>query len=496
MKNLHVFSFNQHWFHLGSMVENVLDREEHFEGITLNFFQQHLRVLPVDMHFRFPLSRLFRNSPEKIAIKYLKSKRDIEFKFIDLEKQEIPVIDLPEDIEGLKSLRINNLQIGMAVASHLISLTKDSQPEINSIRHQILSCLQFYHDVKKWFHQQNYTSTMDEIWVCNGRTFHERIIVELAKEIGVKVSFYEIGGEGQVPSRWILHEVSPHDRNLHQIEIMRHSELNEPKRKEIEEWFLSHEDPAKNRFASKGTDSGKIKAISKTPYIVYFSSSDDEVAAISSEWNSPWGSQLSAIKSVMEVFAEQNKYNFVIRVHPNQGNKSKRDKNAWDNLIPEKNCYIFKYSEDVDSYELMRNSAAVLTHGSTMGVEAAFRRKHQAFLSPTRFDQLVPATQLRDKTSLKEWIEILDPTRNLSHEKEYMGALMWANYMLTAGSNWKNIVVRKKSERIIGYLDGLSLRPRNLYIALTRMHVSIYRELSENRFALFRWNRGTTWRKF
>lgn len=136
----------------------------------------------------------------------------------------------------------------------------------------------------------------------------------------------------------------------------------------------------------------------------------------------------------------------------------------------------------------MRNSAAVLTHGSTMGVEAAYRRKHQAFLSPARFDQLVPAVYLKDEVSLKMWLEKLDPTRDLSDEKEYIGAVMWANYMLTAGSNWKNVLVGEKSGRVVGFLGGKCLRPRNPYIAMTRMYVSSYRALIENRLDLFKWN--------
>jgi hypothetical protein len=262
---------------------------------------------------------------------------------------------------------------------------------------------------------------------------------------------------------------------------MKHFELNRPNPKEIKEWFLAHEDPKQNRFASRGVHSKKMRALSEKPYIVYFSSSDDEVAAISTEWNSPWGSQLSTVNSAMEVLASQNKYNFVIRVHPNQGNKSKRDKMAWNKLAPKDNCYIFRYSDDVDSYELMRNSAAVLTHGSTMGVEAAFRRKHQAFLAPARFDLLVPAIQLRDKESLKEWLEKLDLTKIFFNEREYVGALMWANYMLTAGSNWKNISIRKNSGRTIGYLCGKSLRPKLLFLAITRMYVFIHRLFIEKK---------------
>jgi hypothetical protein len=481
MKKLHVFSFNQHWFHLGSMVENVLDQKEKFQEIRINFFQQDLRTLPVDMHFRFPLSRYFKNSPEKIAMNYLMNKCGVTCDFINLERHKMPRIEFPTDVSHLKTLRIDNLQIGMAVASHLISLTKDSQPEMDSNFHLIKRCFQFYFDLKIWFSKQNYKSETDEVWVCNGRTLHERIVVELAKERGLKVSFYEIGGEGQVPNRWILHNVSPHDRTLHQNEIIKHSENRKPNEGDIEKWFKAHEDPEQNQFASKSINFEKLREISKKPFLVYFSSSDDEVAAISSEWNSPWGNQLSAVKSVMEVFGKQSKYNLVIRVHPNQGNKSKKDKKAWDSLQTKENTLIFGYSESVDSYELMRNSVAVLTHGSTMGVEAAFRRKHQAFLSPTRFDQLIPAARLEDSASIKKWLENLEKTKDHSLETQYMGSIMWANYMLTAGNDWIHVSVLKKSRRPVGFLGGISLRPRSSYVALTRLYVSVYRLFVEKR---------------
>lgn len=488
MKKLHVFSFNQHWFHLGSLVENVLDQKDNFQEIRINLFQQNLRTLPVDMHFRFPLSKMFRNSPEKIATNFLKSKSEIRCDFINLKKIVMPHIDVPLDIAGLKAFKLDNLQIGMAIASHLISLTKDSQPHIKSNMNQIRSCLQFYFDAKTWFSLQNYTSEVDEIWVCNGRTFHERVIVELAKERNIKVSFYEIGGEGQVPSRWILHNVSPHDRTLHQSAIVRHSVLKEPNLRDVEEWFLAHEDPNRNRFASKNIDHKKMREISRKPFIVFFSSSDDEVAAISSEWDSPWGSQLSAVNNVIDVISEQNEYHLVIRVHPNQGNKSKSDKKAWDHLVAKENVFIFSYSDSVDSYELMRNSSAVLTHGSTMGVEAAFRKKTQAFLSPTRFDQLIPAVKLNDRTAIRNWLDNLGESEDGLDEREYKGSILWANYMLTAGSNWKIISPLRKSNRFVGFLEGKSLRPKSLFIAITHLYVSSYRGLVENRLNLFKWN--------
>jgi len=483
LRNLHIFSFTQHWFHLGSAVENIIERENEFEKINLYLFQQHVRCLPIDMHFRFPGSVYFKNSPENIMARHLKTEVGARFSPYSpkLKAQPRMQVSFPKDIHNLKRMKINDMEIGMAIASHLISLTKDSNPNLKNYSNLMHSCLQFFVDVSAWFNEQTFEKEFDEIWICNGRTFHERVISELARSKKLNIKYYEIGGEGLIPNRWILHESSPHDRKLHQNEIEDHFSSTNPILPAIESWFLSHEDPSLNKFASNQAIDESASSLDTKPFIVFFSSSDDEVAAVSSEWDSPWITQLECVRSLINTFNKQNKYNLIIRVHPNQGNKSREDRHHWDLIVSQGNVLVYNYSDAVNSYELLRQSKGVLTHGSTLGVEAAFRNKPQAYLAPCRYDLLIPAPLLDSTEAVEEWINSLASDKSGENEERYEGSLKWAHYMLTAGMPWKNVKIRQAGVNFYGFVSGRSLRPRAIWIILTRLLTYAHLNLVERR---------------
>ena len=111
---------------------------------------------------------------------------------------------------------------------------------------------------------------------------------------------------------------------------------------EIKQWFLSKYPGGTNSHSSRFQVKGGENLFQK--YYVYFSSSDDEVSAISNDWNSIWGTQLKAVEALIKYFKERPELNLVIRVHPNQKNKSRNDKSKWMNLkSPSTNIRIFNY---------------------------------------------------------------------------------------------------------------------------------------------------------
>jgi hypothetical protein len=483
LRNLHIFSFTQHWFHLGSAIENTIEHKHEFEKINGYLFQQHLRCLPIDMHFRFPGSSHFKKSRENIMPHHLKSEIGAKFSsYSPKMKVQPPLsVSLPQDIHSLKRMKIDDMEIGMAIASHLISLTNDSQPNLSSYYELMRTCIQFFTDVSAWFHEQSFKSGIDEIWICNGRTFHEKVISELARRSDLSIKYYEIGGEGLIPNRWILHESSPHNRALHQSEIENHFLKTTHSLPAITKWFLSHENPSVNKFASIQGINENNDDFNTKPFLVFFSSSDDEVAAVSSEWDSPWGTQLECVRSLISKFNKQDKYNLIIRVHPNQGNKSKHDRRRWNSLVGGKNVQIYRYSDAVNSYELLRKSEAVLTHGSTLGVEAAFRKKPQAYLAPCRYDLLVPAPLLDSDEAVTEWISSLASDKSEENERRFRGSLKWAHYMLTAGMSWRNVKIKQVGGSSYGFVSNRSLRPKAIWIILTRLFTQVHLTVFERR---------------
>ncbi len=137
MKNLNVFLFHRSWYSLGSLVESINSYGDKFKSINIYFLNHKLIVKPLDLHFDFPGSRYFSKKPEHIIDDYFSElfhKSTVRFKFhypiLSKEISITPKIDSIRDIASLKSLIWENTSLGMPILSFLITMTKDSTPNI------------------------------------------------------------------------------------------------------------------------------------------------------------------------------------------------------------------------------------------------------------------------------------------------------------------------------------------------------------------------------
>jgi hypothetical protein len=167
----------------------------------------------------------------------------------------------------------------------------------------------------------------------------------------IKLRYFEIGGEGFNQERWILHEESPHDRLKHQQSIEAYCQTNPLNFDLVESWFKQHQSSNSEAYALKSNLDTSQNVSPNT--FVFFSSSDDEVVAISDSWQSSWGNQLNCVAELIKYFESHPELSLIIRVHPNQGNKSKQDKLRWKALTSTaRNIKIYNFNSKVNSYEL------------------------------------------------------------------------------------------------------------------------------------------------
>jgi hypothetical protein len=137
MKNLRIFVFQQHWFHLGSLLEAIIDNDKNYKSVTIYNLNKKLFVKPLDRHQDFVGSKLFNSPPESIIARYLKTyfhnkETNFNFTHVKLSKNYKSELFLGEviDIDDLQKRKWKGTALGFAVSSFLISLTKDSNPRL------------------------------------------------------------------------------------------------------------------------------------------------------------------------------------------------------------------------------------------------------------------------------------------------------------------------------------------------------------------------------
>jgi hypothetical protein len=153
-------------------------------------------------------------------------------------------------------------------------------------------------------------------------------------------------------------------------------------------------------------------------YIVFYTSSDDEVAGLWQKNARPFGEQVDAINKLIEYFKEQNKYKLIIRIHPNLKNKSKIEQSRWSGFEQSENVQIIKSDQKIDSYELMMKSSGVISYGSTIGLEAAYSKIPSAVLCHCFYDLIGPVDLIFSTQDLTNWIAGLDKLSEVELEKK------------------------------------------------------------------------------
>lgn len=470
--HLKIVLFNQHWFHLCAAAEAVVNQKNLIESLELIFVRKGLKTWPLDAHFPSQFKSVKKFSPEYKLFLYLQDclrDQKVPVTFTAAKIRKTKKVDLSslvfEDFSKLRKFKAGDHPVGMAIASYLISRTKSSSPKPSKYKKLIPRLFSTYFQIQDYLLTKIEPNNTDEVWLCNGRQLHERSVVEFCKSTNIPFKFFEIGGDGNSLERWILHEHSPHDRVEFQREIEALWNANyKTDMGSLETWFENKLDPKSNPFTSKqvkNLDSGIVDK-----FVVFYTSSDDEVAAISEDWDSPWGSQIDAARMLIDAFQDIEEIKLIIRVHPNILNKNQTDQMLWRNLNSNKNVLIIAPESRVDSYSLMNSSQGVLTYGSTMGVEAAYWGKPLGLLSRARYDELVENSYLDSIEKVRTWVD--SASNQILPKPKKLGALKWANYFLYAGEPWQETRVEDRGRRKIGYLGLHKMRPNNVVVFMSR----------------------------
>jgi hypothetical protein len=299
---------------------------------------------------------------------------ELSWKDIQTASQiEFPIV---HSINDLKSCTTLNFDIGVATASSLVSVIRDSNPDLVKYetlwKNIFLSSYNTYKNVSSAIVEHQ----LDRVYTFNGRFAPERAVLRACQATGTDCYIHERGNN---KNHYMVYENSlPHNRKAFRERM--EAAWNNPAVTQEEKLKISHsffEDRIKGKeqfwvsFVNDQT-SGLLpeKWDENKTNIAIFTSSEDELSSISDEWkNTVYDSQIAGIKKILEDAPPE--FNFYLRIHPNLiGVNNIETKQLVELNYP--NLVIIPPSSKVNTYSLIKQANKVVVFSSTVGVEATY----------------------------------------------------------------------------------------------------------------------------
>ncbi|NEP27147.1 hypothetical protein [Moorena sp. SIO3I6] len=316
------------------------------------------------------------------------------------------VENAPHSLRELRAYKYKDADLGLATVSSLISHTLSSHPDPDEhypYIQRLLRCSAIvYEKARALILKYN----PQKIIGFNGRQASVKGIFEAAKQLGVEVQYCE---RGITHYRYELLEKPPHDFAYLREQIKIYWQEAGMDREELGHTFYQNrrqgEGIGSTNFTSEQQKDLVPRQTANHRQIVYYSSSDDEWAAVGDLAKHPiFKNQKEAVKSVITWVSNRMDCYLTIRVHPHLQKKSLEDRNWWNSLTG-KNVQVIPPDSKVDSYALIDWADVVVTYGSTIGVEAAYWGKASVLLGESLYSGLGCVYQPRSEAEVYQLLE-------------------------------------------------------------------------------------------
>jgi len=344
---------------------------------------------------------------------------------------DVPV-PLFADVDALKQWTWDGVPHGVGIASSLISEVRDPLPDLgghrNLIARLVRTSVAFHHTVTAACRRLR----PQRFYVQNGRVCELRAAYLAAKGAGVPVGVIADIAPGS--DRYIVfpdgtpHELAVIKRAIDQT--WNESPLPEAQRSAIarELWraLREHRSPLWT-YANRqrpGLLPDDLAAGART--VVIFNSSEDEMAAFD-EFRLPGhASQEAAIRHLVQLPWPED-VRFVLRIHPNLAGLDNAQTRALAGLTHPR-LRVIAAGDAVDSYALLERSHAVITYGSTMGIEAVHWGRPAILLGRAPYEDLAGVIRPVDDAALMQ--AVVQP----ADEPERSGSDRYGFFFARAGA--------------------------------------------------------------
>lgn len=307
----------------------------------------------------------------------------------------------------------------------------------------------------------------EEVIIFNGRLADSNAFKVACLEVGVKITFVELGNN---PGTLFTTDFPVHDRISLNREIKRRmGQVGEKEREAARLWLEDRVyGGGTNEFGSRWRSSNNLPSKDGKRYdAVFFSSSREEVWALGDDWSqAEWEHQTVAFKSICDqTKARGGGGNFAVRMHPNQLNKSIThfilESSIFFRAALRNDWSVFWPHDRRSSYELLFDSKLVVVSGSTIGLEAAFASIPVVTTASSSYAEVVGLPEIFSE----------DQTLQTSFGKTASSRLNAINYVAANRFSWPPISLTP--DFWVGGYSSLGPLGRKLFDLLTYRNPTI-----------------------
>lgn len=338
------------------------------------------------------------------------------------------------DLAALKKYAYKEHTFGLAVASTLISKYRNPNIDTRELAEEIKFALEAAALVYERALRLIALHKPKSVLTFNGRFARCYPIVKAAHNSKVKLLLHERGCDYK---KYEIYHESVHSVAQQRKLIDRHwssATDREAARAIGADYFQRRRDGEGIGWTSFTTKQVKGQSVpgDGRKRVVYFSSSDDEYAAVEDGVRhafSPSG-QKEAVQRLINICKRMADTELIIRVHPNVA-ACHASEQAWWNALAQQGVQILDPASTVDSYALAETADVVCSYGSTIGVEAAYWGTPSILLGDAAYAGFGCCSEPKDDVELERLL------RQPPAKREHEGCLMFGYYFATFGKSYK-----------------------------------------------------------
>lgn len=280
------------------------------------------------------------------------------------------------DIDELKAFIYKGTDIGMGVASSLVSQARDHRLDTEKHKDWIGKGIRTSISVYDYASELLDRIKPDKVVLFNGRFLEIRPVMRVCEQRGIQYLTHERGGG--LDTYLIRENSTPHSLKATAEEINSlWGDGGSEKEKLGRQFFTDRRNKVMQAWVvfTENQEAGRLPASfdKSKRNITFFNSSMDEYEGIAGFTSKIYRDDNAGIRAILQHFQPDASVHFYLRVHPNlKGQDNTQMKELAQIAADFPNLTVIAPGDVIDSYALMEASDTVCVFSSTMGSEAVF----------------------------------------------------------------------------------------------------------------------------